>query len=305
MDKRLTRTEMLFSLGFLFMLICAVGAFFYGVKIGTDRTEERFAPSEPAAVKSGVRDIAYQQQDLVSFYHTVFLPFREFVTEWQAAVGKIGSGQTTDPSSAFRELSSLAQDSYAEVMKAEAAPANSPLLGSAQNNLLKSLKLFGQAADRQVNGANALKPALLLNQLAKDAYYKEAVSLSVQAQQMYYASMLKWSASVDPDLPGDFDSSEGLDLATWKKLSLVIKLKVMADILEERRLLTGYYPQDLAARLDQFIASGQPAKLGVKTVQAAVDLLLGTDAVRPGDFSANRTRFYADELLPQLPFFIS
>ena len=35
MEKRITRTEMLFSLGFLFMLVFAVGAFFYGVKIGS------------------------------------------------------------------------------------------------------------------------------------------------------------------------------------------------------------------------------------------------------------------------------
>ena len=41
MEKRITRTEMLFSLGFLFMLIFAVGAFFYGVKIGSDKTEAK------------------------------------------------------------------------------------------------------------------------------------------------------------------------------------------------------------------------------------------------------------------------
>jgi len=79
MEKRLTRTEMLFSLGFLFMLVFAVGAFFYGVKMGSDKTEAKFIEQTKHLSSGNVKSAtAYQQQDLVSFYHTVFLPYREF-----------------------------------------------------------------------------------------------------------------------------------------------------------------------------------------------------------------------------------
>lgn len=305
MDKRLTRTEMLFSLGFLFMLICAVGAFFYGVKIGSDKTEAKYVPSKPLNATAGVKEIAYQQQDLVSFYHTVFLPFREFQSEWQTTMDKISSGAAADPASSLKELSSLAAAKYKEAIKADAAPAVSPLLVNAQNNTLKGLKLFGQAADRQISGANSVKPSVLLAQLAKDVYYQQAVSHALTAQKQYYAAMLKWSASVDPDMPGDYEASKGLELTAWKTLPLVVKNKLMADQLSLRQTMADYYPQDLAARVDLFIGSGQPSKMGVKTVAAAVDLLLGTEAVRPGDFAGNKARLYADELLPQLPIFVS
>jgi hypothetical protein len=34
-----------------------------------------------------------------------------------------------------------------------------------------------------------------------------------------------------------------------------------------------------------------------------VELLIGTDAVRSGDFIRGKTKFYSSETLPQIPFF--
>jgi hypothetical protein len=305
MEKRVSRTEMLFSLGFLFMLICAVGAFFYGVKVGSDRTEAKYVPSKHLNANAAVKENAYQQQDLVSFYHTVFLPYREFQNEWQKSVDKLTSGQATDPASTFKELASLAENKYKEVSKADAVSQVSPLLVEAQNSLLKSLKLFSDAAGRQAGNANAVKASVMVTQMEKDAYYQQAVSYSLQAQKAYYTSMVKWSASVDPDLPGDYEAPKLLNLSDWKKLPLIVKNKLMADQLASRSLLADYYPQDLSSKVDLFINSGQPSVMKVKTVSAVVDLLIGTEAVRAGDFTANKTRLYTKELLPQLPFFIS
>ena len=79
----------------------------------------------------------------------------------------------------------------------------------------------------------------------------------------------------------------------------------MADQLERRKLLTSYYPQDLTARVDLFLSSGQADRMRTKSVNTVVDLLIGTEAIRIGDFTANKARFYGKELLPQLPFFVS
>ena len=42
MDKRLTRSDFVFILVFIFMLVFALGAFFFGMKIGTDRTDAKY-----------------------------------------------------------------------------------------------------------------------------------------------------------------------------------------------------------------------------------------------------------------------
>lgn len=109
MEKRLTRTEMIFSLGFLFMLILAVAAFFYGVKVGSEKTDANYIQMKHLNSEGGPKVTAYQQQDLVTYYHTVFLPLREFQTEWFSAIEKLESGRSTDAAASFKELAKQAK----------------------------------------------------------------------------------------------------------------------------------------------------------------------------------------------------
>jgi len=304
MEKRLTRTEMLFSLGFLFMLILAMGAFFVGLKIGSERTEAKYVPSKKLNAEAAPKVTAYEQQDLVSFYHTVFLPSREFMSEWVAEVDKMKAGLTSDPASKLKELSALADKQYNAASKAVVSNV-SPLLVDAQTNTMKSLKLFSQALERHRAAAETGNSAEVISAIGKDVYYREALAFSLQAQQDYYSSMLKWHASIDPDMPADYIAPKLMQIEDWKAQPLVIKNKLMAEELHARMLLTAYYPQDLTARIDQFISSGQASNLKIKTVSAIVDLLVSTDAVRTDDFLTFKERYYTDAVLPQLPFFIT
>jgi hypothetical protein len=304
MEKRLTRTEMLFSLGFIFMLILAMGAFFVGLKIGSDKTEAKYVPSKKLNTEAAAKVTAYEQQDLVSFYHTVFLPYREFMNEWVAEVDNMKAGLTSDPASKLKELSSLADKQYDAASKAVVSNV-SPLLVDAQTNILKSLKLFSQAMGRHRGTAEAGESIAVIAGIGKDVYYREAIEFSLQAQAEYYSSMLKWNASIDPDLPEDFIAPKLMELADWKTQPLIIKNKLVAEELHSRMLLTAYYPQDLTARIDQFISSGQASNMKIKTVSSIVDLLISTDAVRTDDFLTFKSRYYEDAVLPQLPFFIS
>jgi len=304
MEKRLTRTEMLFSLGFIFMLILAMGAFFVGLKVGSDRTEAKYVPSKKLNAEAEAKVTAYEQQDLVSFYHTVFLPYREFMNEWVAEVDKLKAGLTSEPASKLKELSSLADKQYDAASKAVVSNV-SPLLVDAQTNMLKSLKLFAEAMERHRGTADGGNSAEVIAAIGKDVYYREALEFSLQAQQDYYAAMLKWNASIDPDMPEDFIAPKLMEIGDWNAQPLIIKNKLMAEELHSRMLLTAYYPQDLTARIDQFISSGQAANMKIKTVSSIVDLLVSTDAVRTDDFLTFKERYYADAVLPQLPFFIS
>ncbi|SDW31536.1 hypothetical protein [Paenibacillus sp. CF384] len=303
MEKRLTRTEMLFSLGFLFMLVFAVAAFFYGVKIGSDKTEAKIIENAKHLSSSKNASAgAYQQQDLVSFYHTVFLPYREFQSNWFETIHKLSSQELTDISSSLKELSNIAEQKYGEAEHAS-VPKSSPLLESAQLQLLKSLRMFSEAAQRGAGSAKDMNNTELLKALMKDAYYTQGVKFAMAGQQSYYIAMLKWSASVNPNIPDHYDSTSVLSIQQWKTLPLTIKNKLMADMLNARKTLAPFYPQDLASRVDQFIVSGQASSMKMKTVDSIVDLLISTEAVRSGDFSDSKAVLYAKELLPQLPFF--
>lgn len=303
MEKRLTRTEMLFSLGFLFMLVFAVGAFFYGVKIGSDKTEAKFiAQTKHLSDSSSGPVSAYQQQDLVSFYHTVFLPYREFQIIWSQTIFKLSTGQLSDPASALKELSNLAKQKYDEAEHVS-TPSTSPLLEQAQLDILKGLKMFKEAAQRGAGSAGDMTTAELVATIQKDAYYLEGVKQAMVGQRNYYYAMVKWSSSVNPNIPAEFDSPPVLSIQQWNKLPLTIKNKLMAEQLKSRMQLVPFYPQDLTSRVDGFIVSGEAVKMKMKTVDAIVDLLISTEAVRSGDFSSSKQQLYAKELLPQLPFF--
>lgn len=304
MDKRLSRTDLGFSLMFLLMLVIAIGAFFYGVKTGADRVRAEQAEAAEAEVKSApAAPNAYQQQDLVSFYHTVFLSYREFENEWFSALEKWKADPSVDLAASLKDLAKTADAKYAKI-KVDFVSPSSPLLTEAQNDYLKSLKLFSESFHALSKDAGAMGADELIRQLNGQAFFTEGRKYALDGQNDYYTSMLKWGASVNPDIPGDYHTPNILNLDQWKSLPLVIKNKVSADYLSGSQSFTEFLPHDLTARIDQFIQSGQAGKMKQTTVGSIAELLTGTDAVRSGDFLSNRASLYANELLPQLPFFI-
>lgn len=305
MDKRLNRTDLGFSLAFLFMLIIAIGSFFYGVKVGTDRAQGHEAAAAESTPNASPQKspIAYQQQDLVSFYHTVFLPYREFQNDWFEIREKWLSDPSVDLSASLKELAKTADAKYEKIQVVFVSPA-SPLLKNAQNDYLRSLKLFSDGFGSEVSAANQGTAEQLFDALAGNAFFKEGKKYGLSAQNAYYTSMLKWGAAVNTEIDGDFKSPDVLELSRWKKLPLVIKNKVIVDYLSKNTLYTGFLPHDLTARIDLFIRSGQADKMKQKTVGSIAELLTGTEAVRGGDFLGSKPMLYASEQLPQLPFFI-
>lgn len=298
MDKRLPRTELLFSLGFVFMLAVAVATFFLGMKIGTERTEARYAPKKEETLAPAVT--AYQQQDLLSYYYTVYQPFRSFTGEWNREASKLKSGQTADPAKQLRALSSAANERYKEAERAD-MPAASPLLVNAQTNVLRSLKLFSETFNR--HAGEAADAQTVIRRIGEDPLYREALDYALLAEKQYFDAMVLWGASLDPDYPDQVPDGAGMAIETWNRLPLLLKNAIAAGLLKERRMLKDYYPQDLTARIDHFFESGQTDNFGIASVDEAVDILLRTEAVRSGDFLEKRSVYGSGELLPQLPMF--
>lgn len=303
MEKRLTNSAMLFSVGFVFMLVCAVGAFFYGVQIGMDKVEAGYeAQRKLEAAASKTDGSPYQQQDLVSFYHTVLSPYREFQSEWLSAMDKLSQGQSEDFGGVMNNLSKLAE------RKSEEASAydmgKSVRLGDAQIAYVRSLKQFAKAASAGAGIAKKDSGLKLHQAIMNEESYTAAVQLTLEAQAHYYTAMQLWASTIDPDIPGETTLSKVVSLKEWSAMPLTMKNGIVAQYLKEYDKLLPFYPQDMTARVDDFIASGQAAKMKLQTATAIIDLLLNTNAVRSGDFLLNFNKLYQDQMLPQLPFFL-
>jgi hypothetical protein len=304
MEKRLTRSDFVFILVFIFMLIFALGTFFFGVKIGTDRTELKYA--DLVKQKREERDglSAYHQSYLVSFYHTVYLPFREFNLKWAQNMEQIESEISgTDASSLLKGLSKLADVQY-EGMLTQTVPETSPLLVDAHEEYLKSLKLFSQAANSMQSKANNVAPTLLISEINKDAYMTEAKNFALSAQKKYYDAIVLWHQSMDSAAKGtDSIPSGDLVFNDWSQMDLNLKNAYIAGLFIPGKSFYAFTPQDVTLRVDEMIRSGQAKKLNAENVSQVVDILISTHAVRQGDFVQGKAKFYGGELLPQLPFF--
>ncbi|PLT45613.1 hypothetical protein NYE40_10670 [Paenibacillus sp. FSL W8-1187] len=302
MDKHLNRYQMLFSLGLIFMLALAVGAFFAGVEVGSARTETRYEAKslQAAAAKTAV---AYTQQDLVSFYHTVFSPYREFQSEWLKMESRLEARSSAPSVGQLEQLGELASKKRKEI-EAVALEAKGSLLTEARADYLRSLDRFVDAASHQKSAAAGSTPERFLTALRADKDYKQATADSLSGQNRYYSAMLAWASSTRSAIPRQAELAGVVSLDKWSSSPLAVKNKLVADLLSKRGRMRDFLPQDLAGAVDQLIESGEADKLGLTSFQDAVELLSGTGAVRSGDFWQIKSRLYGSEVLPQLPFFL-
>jgi hypothetical protein len=302
MDKRLTRTDYVFALMFIFMLVCILAAFFFGLKTGEKNVETKYEKMLTAKTEAAKLPGAYDQQVLVSFYHTIYLPYAEFEKKWFQQLADIELRSTTvDSAAALKELGKIASDKY-NALEGKTMPDSSPLLVEAQQNYMKSLKLFADALKSLQSKANAMRGSDLIAAMNQDAFLIEAKSFALAAQKDYFDSIIKWNQTVDAGFK-PIDTSKKISVAEWGQLSLNNKNNYISAIMADSKLFEPYKPQDLTIRIDDFIASGEAKKWNVTDIQQVVKLLVSTDAVRPGDFIKGKQKFYENETLPQLPFF--
>ncbi|MFD1955770.1 hypothetical protein ACFSL6_16770 [Paenibacillus thailandensis] len=298
MEKRQNRMAFIFSILFILTLTLAAGSYLLGLKTGISMAEADYeAEKEGDAQAAGTSPAS--QQDIAVFYNNVFVPYREFQAEWDKVADSLAQGSLGDAKAEFARLAKLASVKYDEA--GSVSLQHVKLVGASQAAYLRSLKLFKDAADDAAAAAKKSNNAELDAAIAANANYKSAVKQQLQGQRLFYGSMLQWSASVDSAIPAEYAYNAGMKLSVWSGLPLVVKNKLAADALQSKNGLTDYLPQDLTARVDEMIASGQAGKRGLATIGAVIDLLTETKSVRSGDYGAGQQ--YRDELLPDIPLF--
>lgn len=302
MDKKLTRFDIMMVLGFIFALVVGVGAFFFGLQTGKEQTDAKYESIIAKLTdEKNQNNVSYHQQQLVSFYHTVLLPFREFQDTWFAHAETIeAESGSTDADALLKELGRLAKEKAKEI-RPTTIPGVSPLLKEAQENYLKSLTLFEAATGRLQNGSEG---AVLAETMRQEAYVAEAASYALQAQTQYYEAIWQWHKTQDPALTGgDLIMKENLTFAEWRRLPLNGKNVFLSRMLQQQGAFAPFYPQDVASRIDDLDAASKVGQLKLDELQSTVTTLLSTGAVRTNDYFTSKNKHYRNEKLPQLPFF--
>lgn len=300
MEKRLTRTDYLFAVTFIFMLVVALGAFFFGLKLGQERSALKYEEliAEQQDKEKGFA--AYHQQYLVSFYHTIYQPYREFHKKWFDKMDELQTNSSADASLIMKDLAKLAQETY-DGLGNKSTPDSSPLLQEAHKNYMRSLKLFSESLSSYQSKANAMPGSQLYSQLESDDFLDEAKNYALRAEKEYYEAIVKWNESVNEQFK-PIDVTKPVSMNDWSALGLNMKNEYIAQMMMTSKWFKAFTPQDLTVRIDEMIRSGQSQNLNLYEIAGIVDVLIATNAVRPGDFLRYKHK-YANETLPQLPFF--
>jgi len=203
----------------------------------------------------------------------------------------------------LKNLRKSAQDQYKEVSSYQVS-SNSPLLLEAQADILKSLRLFEESIDRSVKQTSKITVVKLSESPDhQDEFLESAVNFGLQAQNKFYASILKWSSKYDKSIPDSFNFNASTSIKEWKQYSFATKNKAVADIMLKDKMYENYLPQDMTAKIDQMITSGKASSLNLNSVLSVVKILTETEAIQENEFLKWKPAFYKSESLPELPFF--
>lgn len=300
MSKRLTRSDYLITFTVILLIFSCIGAFFVGLKVGKDSTEQKYAAAA-AKEELPAELTAYHQQYLVSFYHTIFLPFRDFQKNWFTHMDSLElRSNTTDTQSVFKELDKLAKQYYNEILH-KGMPDTSPLLQRAHEDFLKSLKLFSEAIKEAKY--KKLQGLDLMTEIEHDVFLQEAKQFALSAQSHYYEAIVKWHQAIDPNVQSIQTDGAPISFETWSQLTLNEKNDVIASLMYAEKFFEPYDVHDVTLRVDELIFDGLVEKMQLTNVNEVMITLVNTRAIRAGDFISSKDRYYQDELLPQLPFF--
>ncbi|MNW53668.1 hypothetical protein D3C74_312350 [compost metagenome] len=302
-SKKSSRFEVFYVLGFLFTLIAAIGTFFLGFRMGVNQTEDKYASLKQSLIVLESTDTSYSQQDLVSFYYVVYQPYLQFKNDYLNSIDSLDdTGNRWADNASLHTIRKSAQEKY-DLISSYSISGNSPLLKQAQSDILKSLKLFDEGIDRNISIIGNKQGVQLASSVSDDEFTTNAIDYGLRAQNKFYTSMMKWAAKSNQNIPQEYTFNSDTTVKQWNNYSLTLKNKAISDIMLSSNLYVSYMPQDLTAKIDHMISSGKASALNLNSVSSIVKIVTETGAVQSSDFIKWKSTYYANESLPELPFF--
>lgn len=248
-----------------------------------------------------IRGVAtYPETDFTQFYHGVLSPYLIFEKEYIQFRSHLQVSSTDiDLLAEASELKKLAQKTHEE-MNGITFDDQSPLLQEAQKQYLIAMESYEEALSTSFKG----KLQDVKKRFTSLESKQQAETASLRGQTLFYEAIMTWETLQRPFLAQLTQQDwSNANFTTWKTWSVNQKNYAIAAILENKGLLSSYQPEDLTYHLDHYIRSATEQEL---TQYQLIDLILmyhKADAIVPGQFKAQRSTYYADEILPLIPIF--
>lgn len=301
MDRKPTKIEMFLSMTFIFILVLAIASFFFGIQVGTERTEARFEKDMQVLYAENNAG-EYNEQDFASFYHTVLLPYRQFENDWFAVIKALPDMDYEQSISAIKRL---VQQSELQSKQINLAifTEQATKLNLSQAKYKQGLTLFNQALTKlKIGSDHSSTGASLFITIKQDEAIQEAISTVLLAQKQFYSSLLHWSENNNSELVSSIAQS-AMTIQQWQTMNLASKNEYTATQLFNKGILQPFMPQDLTAMIDLTLHDKNNAKSVADSILEVIEQLLANNAVHYGDFIQAKN-MYNQESLPQLSLFI-
>ena len=301
MSNRLTKYDFFIVFMIILSFACLIGGFFIGANYARSKAEAEFNQyiAEVSKYEKESSLLNYAHTDFVSYYHQVYLPFKEFRHLYLSQIeAGIHSGEYSNLAANASSLRKETEKIKKEIEQAQ-IPHTSPLLQSSQKELVRSLISFEQGLDK-------------LSQLARDNVGQVAAFLHdseefaagkrhwLKGQTQFYEALLFWeSFFVTEEKPQLIDNPSQYTLNQWVHLGFHQKNELIAKLLEELETVTLYNPEDVTVYIDSL---AQHHHDGNQRVAEALKFLHASNSIREGNF-IEKIKDYTSVELPMILLF--
>lgn len=301
MSSRLSKIDFFVVFMILLSLACLIGGFFLGANFSRSKAEAEFQRflAEINEEESENALLKYSHTDFVSFYHQVYLPFKEFRTRvipfLEHAEHSVEPQQLIDESTELRRIVSSVKK---EIENAK-VPQTSPLLQKSQAQFILALQAFEQSF-QDISSLDKDEIEQVFNLIQGEAFLS-GKDYWLEGQKLFYEALILWeSFFVSKESPQFIENPTNYTLRDWSALSFHQKNDLIAKLLAELQLVTLYNPEDVAVYINSLAANSHQDKQ--QKVLEAVRFLSASDSIRAGEF-LTRINEYEAEALPMIPLF--
>lgn len=304
MTKRLKKTEFMMAYMIIITLACTIGGFFFGAhymksKMEAAQVAELEAKAQEAEKERLLREQKlYSEQDFIRFYYAVYAPVLDLKKAHFDSMEQWDQLEKKAQEQALKQLSKTAEGTLKAVEKGLPIPG-SPLLLEAQSQFKDSVRAYLDSMEqvRSDQNSNALTPGDI------SARMTPFLNSWLKAQELVYQSFATWESAYVLRQPLPQALPEKITVEQWKSYPFHYRTYVTAVTMSKEHQWKAFNPEDLTARLDSLLSSGDTTSLGIQDVNGAVRLLYATDATHPGDFKQLQARMYTELKTPEVPLF--
>lgn len=302
MSNRLSKADFFVIFMILLSLACLIGGFFLGANIGKGKAEKEFNRYvEDMSVQGLDTDsLNYSHTDFVSFYHQVYIPFKEFRNAYIDF-----EQQVQDPDQTLKELSKSVDMQKLTInvkkeLESAHIPNTSPLLQQSRKEYILALQAYELGFKNLFSLDNEqAEPVHTLIQEWDD--FLVGKNHWLKGQSLFYEALVLWeSFFVTKENPKLVENASNYTLHEWAQLSFHHRNDLIAKVLADQKIVTTFNPEDVTVYLDALSKHSNLNKQ--QKVVEALQFLIASNSIRQGEF-LEKIKEYDSVDFPMVPLF--